>query len=54
MQCHQGRESTVSLDKVIGDTEADAQAETLRFLNPHYFAAGATRYGTEAKGAYRV
>ena len=24
----------------------------LRFLNVHYFAAGATLFGTEAKGAY--
>lgn len=52
MTCHQGRESTVSVNKLIGDTADDAQSESLRFLNPHYFAAGATRYGTEAKGAY--
>jgi len=52
MNCHQGRESTVSVDRMIGDTEPDAKAENLRFLNPHYFAAGATRHGTEAKGAY--
>jgi hypothetical protein len=52
MNCHQGRESTVSVDRLIGDTEPDATAESLRFLNIHYFAAGATRYGTEAKGAY--
>ena len=52
LNCHMGRESTVSVDRLIGDTEADATAEGLRFLNVHYFAAGATRYGTEAKGAY--
>jgi hypothetical protein len=52
MNCHQGRESGVSVDRLIGDTEPDAKAENLRFLNPHYFAAGATRHGTEAKGAY--
>jgi hypothetical protein len=52
MQCHQGRESGVSVDRLIGDTEPDVQSESLRFLNPHYFAAGATRFGTEAKGAY--
>ena len=52
INCHQGRESTVSVNKLIGETEDDAQSESLRFLNPHYFAAGATRYGTEAKGAY--
>ena len=52
MNCHQGRESTVSVNRLIGDKEADATAEGLRFLNIHYFAAGATRFGTEAKGAY--
>jgi hypothetical protein len=52
MNCHQGRESGVSVNRLIGDTEPDAKAENLRFLNPHYFAAGATRNGTEAKGAY--
>jgi hypothetical protein len=52
MNCHQGRESGVSMNRLIGDAEADTVSEKLRFLNPHYFAAGATRYGTEAKGAY--
>ncbi len=52
INCHQGRESSVSVDKLIGDAEADKVSEKLRFLNPHYFAAGATRFGTEAKGAY--
>src|SRR5690606_34475148 len=52
LNCHQGRESTVSVNRLIGDLEPDEQSETLRFLNIHYFAAGATRYGTEVKGAY--
>ncbi|MEZ4869631.1 MAG: hypothetical protein R3C14_50365 [Caldilineaceae bacterium] len=52
LNCHQGRESTVSVNKLIGDTEADTVSDSLRFLNVHYFAAGATRFGTEAKGAY--
>ena len=52
LNCHQGRESTVSVNRMIGDTPDDEQAEGLRFLNVHYFAAGATRYGTEAQGAY--
>ncbi|MFN8439410.1 MAG: cytochrome c3 family protein [Caldilineaceae bacterium] len=52
MNCHQGRESTVSVNKLIGDADADTVSDKLRFLNPHYFAAGATRFGTEAKGAY--
>jgi hypothetical protein len=53
MTCHQGRQSGVSVDKAIGDLGPDDQSETLRFLNPHYFAAGATRYGAEAHGAYQ-
>jgi hypothetical protein len=52
LSCHQGRESTVSVNKAIGDTEADTVSETLAFRNVHYFAAGATRFGTEVKGAY--
>jgi hypothetical protein len=52
LNCHQGRESTVSVDRLIGDTEGDTVSEDLRFLNIHYFAAGATLFGTEVKGAY--
>jgi len=52
LNCHQGRESTVSVNRLIGETPDDEQGEGLRFLNVHYFAAGATRYGTEAQGAY--
>jgi len=53
MNCHMGRESGVSVDRLIGDAAPDEQAEGLRFLNPHYFAAGATRWGAEANGAYQ-
>jgi hypothetical protein len=52
LACHQGRESTVSVNRLIGETGDDEQSESLRFLNIHYFAAGATLFGTEAKGAY--
>lgn len=52
IECHQGRESTVSVDKAIGDKPADTVDASLRFRNPHYFGAGATLFGTEAKGAY--
>jgi hypothetical protein len=52
MNCHQGRESTVSVNRVIKDLDEDAVSEKLRFMNVHYFAAGATKFGTEAKGAY--
>lgn len=55
IECHQGRESTASVNNAIkaagvGDDEA---SEKLRFRNPHYFAAGATLFGDEAKGAYQ-
>ena len=52
VQCHQGRESTVSVNKLIQGLPLDEKSDRLRFLNVHYFAAGATRFGTDAKGAY--
>jgi len=52
MSCHQGRESKASVDRALGDKPGDTVDESIRFLNIHYFAAGATRYGTEAQGAY--
>jgi hypothetical protein len=52
MNCHQGRTSKVTVDEATVDIEDDTVSEELSFLNVHYFAAGATRFGTEAKGAY--
>ncbi|OGO12810.1 MAG: hypothetical protein A2Y53_00280 [Chloroflexi bacterium RBG_16_47_49] len=52
MVCHQGRQSTVSVNAAIGDNAPDTVVEGLSFRNPHYFGAGATLWGTEAKGAY--
>ncbi len=52
LNCHQGRESTVSVNARIGDLPANEVSEDLRFVNIHYFAAGATLFGTEVKGAY--
>ena len=52
LNCHQGRESTVSVSARIGDLPPDEVNENLRFVNIHYFAAGATLFGTEVKGAY--
>jgi hypothetical protein len=54
INCHQGRESTVSVNNAIrsagvGDDEV---SEALRFRNVHYFAAGATLFGADAQGAY--
>ncbi|MGE5225041.1 MAG: cytochrome c3 family protein [Omnitrophica WOR_2 bacterium] len=54
ISCHQGRESTVSVNSAIQKSGAkdDEISDKLSFRNPHYFAAGATLFGTEAKGAY--
>jgi hypothetical protein len=55
LNCHQGRESTVSVNAAIekagvGD---DDVSEDLSFRNVHYFAAGATLFGSEAQGVYQ-
>ena len=55
MECHQGRESKVSVDQAIADAavaDDDTPSEQLGFKNIHYFAAAATKYGTLAKGGY--
>lgn len=52
INCHQGRESKVSVDAAIGELGPDESSENLRFRNIHYFAAGATLFGTEVQGAY--
>ncbi len=52
INCHQGRQSTVSVNVRIGDAADDEVTEGLSFANVHYFAAGATLFGTEAQGAY--
>ncbi|MCL4527819.1 MAG: cytochrome c3 family protein [Chloroflexi bacterium] len=66
MQCHQGRESKVSVDKQIANfkatdpdavpapiTDANGKTQNFGFLNIHYFAAGATLYGSQAEGGYQ-
>jgi hypothetical protein len=55
LNCHQGRESTFSVDAAIirAGVGNDEVSDLLRFVNPHYFAAGATLFGSEASGAYQ-
>lgn len=55
INCHQGRESSTSVmahiaNAGVGDDEV---SEELRFRNPHYFAAGATMFGSEGMGGYQ-
>ena len=52
IQCHQGRSSTPSVDRGLAGLEDDVMSESIRFSNIHYFAAGATLFGTDVKGAY--
>jgi len=52
ISCHQGRESTVSVNESIAGKDLDTPSGSVRFINSHYYTAGATLFGTEAKGAY--
>ena len=52
MNCHQGRSSGSTVDARIGDTPDDEVSDSLGFINVHYFAAGASLFGSEAGGAY--
>lgn len=52
MVCHQGRSSTVSVNKKIEGLADDVVSPELGFINIHYRAAAATLYGTEVKGGY--
>lgn len=50
--CHQGRASGQSIVRAVAGLADDEVSEGLRFINPHYFAAAATRWGTEANGMF--
>jgi hypothetical protein len=52
MTCHQGRESTASVNKAIAGKAADTPDASLNYIHVHYFPAGATNYGTQAKVGY--
>jgi hypothetical protein len=55
INCHQGRESTVSVNNAIASAGVgdDEVSDQLRFRNVHYFAAGASLFGSEAQGMYQ-
>lgn len=52
LECHQGRESANSVDAALRGKDADTVDKTISFKNIHYFAAGATLFGNEARGLY--
>jgi hypothetical protein len=49
---HQGRESTASVNKAVAGKPMDTPDSKIAFVHVHYYPAGATLYGTEAKVAY--
>jgi hypothetical protein len=53
VSCHQGRESTTSVNNYLAGKEEDTVDPSISFKNVHYMAAGATLYGNEAMGAYQ-
>ena len=53
LTCHQGRSSGTSLARAIGTREMDVVDAKLNFVNVHYFAAGATLFGSDAQGMYQ-
>ena len=54
LECHQGRESTVTVNNALAAYTAnpDKPDPAIGFRNVHYLAAGATLFGTQAKGMY--
>jgi len=52
MSCHQGQASTVDVNAAVEGLSANQVSEDLGFINVHYFAAGASRYGGEVQGGY--
>lgn len=52
LQCHQGRASGQSVVTAIAGKGLDTVDTSLRFINVHYFAAGATLFGSAVNGLY--
>ncbi len=52
MVCHQGRESTQSVNMSVADIDADTVDAELAFINVHYGIAAATQGGGEVHGGY--
>ena len=52
MSCHQGRQSMIFFDRWLKQFDEDTVSPILHFWDIHYSAAGATFFGTEAKGPY--
>jgi hypothetical protein len=53
MTCHQGRESSLTIEKMIEGLAPDTVSVDLQLPAVHYDAAGATLFGSEVQGAYQ-
>lgn len=53
MVCHQGRQSTDGVDRVVAEIAEDTASAELSFVNIHYRAAAATIMGNDARGGYQ-
>ena len=53
ISCHQGRESTASMNAALRGKDADTVDPKISFKNIHYLAAGATLFGNDVQGAYQ-
>lgn len=51
--CHQGRESSTSVNNALKGKEDDVVDAGISFKNIHYLGAGATLFGADAAGAYQ-
>ena len=54
MTCHQGRSSKVQVDTATPNStvQSPLDYDSYNFINIHYYAAGATLFGTDVKGGY--
>ncbi len=53
VQCHQGRQSSFTINEVTAGIDEDTVSQDLGFVNIHYYPAAATKYGTLALGGYQ-
>ncbi len=53
IECHQGRESSSSMNAFLRGKDLDAIDATISPKSVHYFAAGATLFGSDAMGLYQ-
>jgi hypothetical protein len=52
MNCHQGRQSGADVRAALADLPLDSASADIRFLNIHYFPAGATVFGNQAGAGF--